>query len=86
MIFRSLLRIRLRLKLALTACFAAALTLAMAPAQAEEPVLNLYSARHYATDEALYANFTQATGIRIHPVDADARGLVKLAYKASSVA
>ena len=60
MIFRSLLRIRLRLKLALTACFAAALTLAMAPAQAEEPVLNLYSARHYATDEALYANFTQA--------------------------
>ena len=76
MIFRSLLRIRLRLKLALTACFAAALTLAMAPAQAEEPVLNLYSARHYATDEALYANFTQATGIRINRVDADDAGIL----------
>ena len=76
MIFRSLLSIRLRLKLALTACFAAALTLAMAPAQAEEPVLNLYSARHYATDEALYANFTQATGIRINRVDADDAGIL----------
>ena len=31
---------------------------------AEEPVLNLYSARHYATDEALYDNFTRATGIK----------------------
>jgi modification methylase len=27
---------------------------------AEEAVLNLYSARHYATDEALYDNFTRA--------------------------
>ncbi len=28
---------------------------------AEEPVLNLYSARHYQTDEALYENFTKTT-------------------------
>jgi iron(III) transport system substrate-binding protein len=76
MIFRSLLRIRLRLKLAWTACFAAALTLAMAQAQAEEPVLNLYSARHYATDQALYDNFTKATGIRINRVDADDAGIL----------
>ena len=27
-------------------------------AYADEKVLNLYSARHYQTDEALYANFT----------------------------
>ena len=37
---------------------------------AEEPVLNLYSARHYHTDEALYDNFTKATGIKINRIDA----------------
>jgi iron(III) transport system substrate-binding protein len=39
-------------------------------AQTEEPVLNLYSARHYQTDEALYANFTKQTGIRINRIEA----------------
>jgi spermidine/putrescine-binding protein len=34
------------------------------PATAQEKVLNLYSARHYQTDEALYANFTRQTGSR----------------------
>ena len=45
-------------------------------AQAQEQVLNLYSARHYQTDEALYANFTKATGIRINRVDADDAGIL----------
>ncbi len=35
------------------------------PALAEEKVLNLYSARHYQTDEKLYSDFTRSTGIRI---------------------
>lgn len=39
------------------------------PAVAEEKVLNLYSARHYQTDEALYANFTQQTGIKINRIE-----------------
>jgi iron(III) transport system substrate-binding protein len=39
-------------------------------------VLNLYSARHYSTDEALYANFTKATGIKINRVDADDAGIL----------
>ncbi|NRF66861.1 extracellular solute-binding protein [Aquincola sp. S2] len=39
------------------------------PAQAQEKVLNIYSARHYQTDEALYANFTKATGIKINRLD-----------------
>ncbi|PPE65971.1 extracellular solute-binding protein [Caldimonas caldifontis] len=39
-------------------------------------VLNLYSARHYQTDEALYSNFTQATGIRINRVEADDAGIL----------
>jgi iron(III) transport system substrate-binding protein len=48
-----------------------AATLATAPAHAaEEPVLNLYSARHYQTDEALYDNFTKATGIKINRIEA----------------
>lgn len=57
--------------------FAAALLLAAAgTASAQEQVLNLYSARHYSTDEALYANFTKATGIRINRVDADDAGIL----------
>jgi iron(III) transport system substrate-binding protein len=55
------------------ALLAAALPLA---SHAQEKVLNLYSARHYQTDEALYANFTKATGIRINRVDADDAGIV----------
>jgi len=43
---------------------------------AEEPVLNLYSARHYATDQALYDNFTRASGIKINRVDADDAGIL----------
>ncbi len=46
------------------------------PAMAQEKVLNLYSARHYQTDEALYSNFTKATGIRINRVDADDAGVI----------
>ena len=49
---------------------------AQAQAQTTEPVLNLYSARHYQTDEALYQNFTQATGIRIQRVEADDAGIL----------
>lgn len=40
------------------------------PAIAAEPVLNLYSARHYQTDEALYADFTKQTGIKINRIEA----------------
>jgi len=36
---------------------------------AEEKVLNLYSARHYQTDEALYSNFTKQTGIKINRIE-----------------
>ncbi|MCA0176282.1 MAG: extracellular solute-binding protein [Proteobacteria bacterium] len=51
---------------------ATALVAAAAPAQ----TLNLYSARHYQTDEALYADFTKATGIKINRVDADDAGIL----------
>uniref|UniRef100_UPI002108824D GTP-binding protein n=1 Tax=Klebsiella pneumoniae TaxID=573 RepID=UPI002108824D len=55
----------------------ASLLVAAAPSvAAQEQVLNLYSARHYSTDEALYANFTKATGIKINRVDADDAGIL----------
>jgi len=43
--------------------------LASFAAQAQEKVLNLYSARHYQTDEKLYDNFTRQTGIKINRID-----------------
>lgn len=39
--------------------------------------LNLYSARHYQTDEALYANFTKQTGIKINRIEADDNALLE---------
>jgi iron(III) transport system substrate-binding protein len=46
-------------------------------AQAQDnKTLNLYSARHYSTDEALYNDFTKQTGIKINRVDADDSGIL----------
>ncbi len=50
--------------------------LAAATSMAQEQVLNIYSARHYPTDEALYANFTKTTGIKLNRVDADDAGIL----------
>ncbi|MEW5837878.1 MAG: extracellular solute-binding protein [Pseudomonadota bacterium] len=36
---------------------------------AADEELNLYSARHYKTDEALYQGFTQTTGIKINRIE-----------------
>lgn len=54
----------------------AAAAIATGAAHAQDKVLNIYSARHYQTDEALYNGFTQATGIKINRVEADDAGLV----------
>jgi iron(III) transport system substrate-binding protein len=40
-----------------------------AHAQQGAKVLNLYSARHYQTDEALYDGFTRQTGIKINRIE-----------------
>jgi len=60
----------------LASLLAATVALCAPAAQAQEQVLNLYSARHYQTDEALYANFTKATGIRINRIEADDAGIL----------
>jgi iron(III) transport system substrate-binding protein len=54
------------LVLAFTAC-----------AQAQDKVLNLYSSRHYQTDEALYAGFTKRTGVRINRLEAGEDALIE---------
>jgi len=54
------------------------LALAMAlPAIAQEKILNLYSSRHYQTDEALYAEFTRQTGIQINRIEAGEDQLIE---------
>lgn len=55
---------------------AACILLTGSPAFAQEQVLNIYSARHYPSDEVLYSNFTRNTGIRINRVDADDAGIL----------
>ncbi len=46
------------------------------PVQAQQ-VLNLYSTRHYQTDEVLYAGFTQETGIEINRIEGDGDALIQ---------
>lgn len=48
---------------------ALAIATAATLAHADDQVVNIYSARHYQTDEALYANFTKATGIKVNRID-----------------
>lgn len=40
------------------------------PAEAQNKALNVYSARHYQSDNELYAEFTKQTGIRVHQIQA----------------
>jgi iron(III) transport system substrate-binding protein len=67
---------RFTFRLAALAALAGGLLAISLSASSQERVLNLYSARHYQTDEALYTNFTKATGIRINRVDADDAGIL----------
>jgi iron(III) transport system substrate-binding protein len=53
--------------LSVAALLLAALTIGEAAAQ--EKVLNLYTARHYSTDESFYTGYTKATGIKINRIE-----------------
>lgn len=46
------------------------------PAAAAEKTLNIYSSRHYNTDEKLYTDFTKKTGIEIKRVDGKGDALI----------
>ncbi|WP_299546386.1 extracellular solute-binding protein [uncultured Tateyamaria sp.] len=53
---------------------AAVATTTIAAAEGE---LNLYSSRHYDTDERLYSDFTEATGITINRIEGKADELIE---------
>ena len=53
---------------------------ALAPAgmaHAQGNVVNVYSGRHYQTDEALYAGFTKATGIKVNRIEASEDAIIE---------
>src|SRR5690349_8155176 len=64
----------MKIKTLIVACAAA---LAAVPALSQEKVLNLYTSRHYQTDEALYDNFTRATGIKVNRIEAGDDAIVE---------
>jgi iron(III) transport system substrate-binding protein len=55
-----------------TVCLALAST-----ALGQEKVVNVYSGRHYQTDEALYAGFTKATGIKVNRIEAGEDAIIE---------
>lgn len=57
-------------------CVAAALTALIATSAVAEGELNLYSSRHYDTDERLYSDFEEATGITINRIEGKADELI----------
>lgn len=63
----------LGIPLALALCWCVGST----QAQASDKELNIYSARHYQTDEALYSDFTKKTGIKINRIEADDNALAE---------
>lgn len=64
-------------KLSLPFLLVALWCMCSAQAQSGDKELNLYSARHYQTDEALYSDFTKKTGIKINRIEADDNALAE---------
>ena len=60
--------------IALLAC--ATTATAIASSAVAEGELNLYSSRHYDTDERLYSDFTEMTGIAINRIEGNADDLI----------
>jgi iron(III) transport system substrate-binding protein len=58
----------------LASCLSALASITPAAAQG---VLNLYSSRHYQTDEALYSNFVKTTGIKLNRIEAGEDPLIE---------
>ena len=53
------------------------LTAASGVAFAQANILNLYSSRHYQTDEALYENFTKTAGLKLNRIEAGEDPLIE---------
>ncbi|WP_372892918.1 extracellular solute-binding protein [Rhodosalinus sp.] len=61
---------------ALTGAAALAVALTSAPALFAQGELNLYSSRHYDTDERLYSDFEEMTGITVNRIEGNADELL----------
>jgi len=61
-----------------------ALSLGAPAVLAADQELNLYSSRHYKTDEALYEGFTAATGIKINRIEGKEAELIERLKRESS--
>lgn len=59
-----------------TTALAALMAAALTSAAAAEGELNLYSSRHYDTDDRLYSDFEEATGITINRIEGKADELL----------
>jgi iron(III) transport system substrate-binding protein len=58
--------------------FGTVLALALtSSALAQDKVVNIYSSRHYQTDEALYSGFTKKTGIKVNRIEAGEDALIE---------
>jgi iron(III) transport system substrate-binding protein len=57
-------------------CLAMALALP-GGAIAQDKVVNIYSSRHYQTDEALYSDFTRKTGVKVNRIEAGEDALME---------
>lgn len=53
------------------------LTLMVGTSVLADDVVNIYSSRHYDTDEAFYQNFTKQTGITVNRIDGKADELIE---------
>lgn len=60
-----------------SAAMVAAQGLDLAKGWAQGGVINLYSARHYNTDNALYENFTKQSGIRVNLIEGKDKELLE---------
>ena len=49
---------------------------ALAAARAGADEVNIYSSRHYDTDEQLYSDFTEATGIQVNRIEGQPEELI----------
>ncbi|OGI69191.1 MAG: Fe(3+) ABC transporter substrate-binding protein [Candidatus Muproteobacteria bacterium RBG_16_60_9] len=56
---------------------AAALASVFSAAMAAENEINVYSSRHYQSDDVLYDGFTKATGIKVNRIDAGEDALIE---------
>jgi iron(III) transport system substrate-binding protein len=60
----------------IAALLALALVAPLGTVLAQDAVVNVYSARHYDTDEQLYASFEELTGIEVNVIEGDSDELI----------